>query len=274
MFPSILKRPFRSGGRSDGPWLQFGSALGFERNTVELPIAHLPADLHGLRILHLTDLHMRPRWSKVYDQVIENVASNPPDLIAMTGDFVENKINPESTLPFVERLVRTLPARLGIFAVLGNHDGHLIGAHFARWNVQLIDNRIVRLGRGNAVIELIGLEGVVRQDLDVQRLNQLPQKPAGALRIALSHYPDAILRAAQIKPDLFLAGHTHGGQVCLPGGIPIITHDSLPRRYNSGIHRFGDTWLIVNRGLGFAGIPLRLFCPAEIIEIKVMSAED
>jgi predicted MPP superfamily phosphohydrolase len=230
-------------------------------------------ELDGFRILHLSDFHMRPSWLAVYDQIIDRVALNPPDLVVITGDFVENKVDPRPSFPFIERFLTQLQSLFGIAAVLGNHDGHLLGPHLARWNVRFVDNQLIGVRVGAAVVELIGLEGVVRQDLNVDRLAKFPDKPAGALRIALSHYPDAVLRTGDVKPDLFLAGHTHGGQVCLPGGIPIITHDSLPRRYGSGIHRFGDTWLVVNRGLGFAGIPLRLFCPAEIIEIKVLSDE-
>ena len=87
-------------------------------------------------------------------------------------------------------------------------------------------------------------------------------------RIVLAHYPDLITSSAAMRPDLYLAGHTHGGQICLPGGRAILTHDHLPRHLCKGAHELGDgTCLVVNRGLGFATIPLRMFCPAEVIEI-------
>jgi predicted MPP superfamily phosphohydrolase len=72
---------------------------------------------------------------------------------------------------------------------------------------------------------------------------------------------------------LFLAGHTHGGQVCFPGKVPIIRHDSLASRLVSGIHRYHDTWLVVTRGLGFSSYPIRLFCPAEVIELTLQPAD-
>jgi uncharacterized protein len=72
-----------------------------------------------------------------------------------------------------------------------------------------------------------------------------------------------------LSPDLILSGHTHGGQVCLPGGYPLITHDALPRAYASGVHRIGQSWLVVSRGMGFAQFCLRLFCPAETLEIRL-----
>lgn len=256
-----------------GPRLQIGSAAGFQWNVAELAVASLPRELDGLRILQLSDLHMRPRWSSAYDRIIDRVADDPPDLVLITGDFVENKVDPRPTLPYVERLVTSLHPRFGISAVLGNHDGHLLGPHLARWNLRFLDYQLASIPVGGATIELIGLEGVVRQDLSVDRVAAFPPKPSHALRIVMSHYPDAILRAGVLRADFFFAGHTHGGQICLPGGRPIITHDALPRPYASGIHRFDDTWLIVNRGLGFAGIPVRLFCPAEVIEVKVVKKE-
>jgi hypothetical protein len=88
----------------------------------------------------------------------------------------------------------------------------------------------------------------------------------------MSHYPDQFHRAKPLAADFFLAGHTHGGQICLPGGIPIITHDRMPRRYASGIHRLGETWYIVSRGMGYASLPLRVNCPSEVAEVTVAAA--
>jgi len=87
------------------------------------------------------------------------------------------------------------------------------------------------------------------------------------------HFPDHLRRTAKLQPHLFLAGHTHGGQVCLPGRIPILKHDAMPRRCCSGIHRVGDTWLIVNRGFGYTTLPIRVFCPPEVLEIELTSPD-
>ena len=72
-----------------------------------------------------------------------------------------------------------------------------------------------------------------------------------------------------MAPDIILSGHTHGGQICLPGQIPIIKHTTLPARYVTGVHRFGDMWLVIGRGFGFATWQLRVFCPAEVIELTL-----
>ena len=100
---------------------------------------------------------------------------------------------------------------------------------------------------------------------------QARPSPHGArtVRIVLSHYPDHLLRTRHLHPDLFLCGHTHGGQVCLPGGYPILRHDSSPRRLCTGIHWIERTWMVVNRGFGFSGMPVRLFCPAEVLDLRL-----
>jgi len=79
-----------------------------------------------------------------------------------------------------------------------------------------------------------------------------PPKSPEALRIVLSHYPDQFRRAKPLAPDFYLAGHTHGGQICLPGGIPIITHDRMGRRLCKGVHRLDGTWFIVYSSTGSA----------------------
>jgi predicted MPP superfamily phosphohydrolase len=135
--------------------------------------------------------------------------------------------------------------------------------------MQLLDDRRVLLTYQDASIELIGFRGTSRADFNYEFLQSLPQKSPATVRIVLSHHPDSIRHLQSINADLILSGHTHGGQVCLPNGRAILSHDTLPKSQASGIHRFGDSWLIVSRGLGFSSIPIRLFCPPEIVEIKL-----
>src|SRR5207253_5146850 len=96
-----------------------------------------------------------------------------------------------------------------------------------------------------------------------------PPRRAAVPRIALSHYPDVIRLARSLQPDLYLAGHTHGGQICLPNETAIFTHDSLPRQMCKGAHDVDGTCTIVSRGMGFSGLPVRAFCPAEVIEVEM-----
>src|SRR5205814_2608500 len=194
---------------------------------------------------------------------------NQPDFIVSTGDFLEWKLLSPCAVENAARFMRSLHSRLGTFAIAGNHDTDLLAARAATWNLELLDRRRVTLRSPDAAIELIGLPGVNRFDLDDSFLLSIPPPQPRVPRIVLSHFPDHIKRIAMLRTDLVLAGHTHGGQCCLPGGVPILTHDSLPRRYAKGIHRLNGTWLIVARGLGFASLPMRVFCSSEVVEVAL-----
>lgn len=252
-----------------GPRLQLWEPRNFEWNQVRTPIRSLPDGLEGLRILHVSDLHMQARWWPVYDELIERIQRDPPDLLLFTGDFVESKRNHVPAVPFVHRLLDGFTARLGCFAILGNHDRYHFAPRLDGTPVTLLNGQTARIDHQGSMLEIIGLPGVHRRDLTNEFVASCGSKAPGTLRIILSHYPDHIRRTGSLRPDLFLAGHTHGGQVCLPGRIPILRHDSLPRRLCSGVHSWNDTWLVVSRGFGFSGLPVRAFCPSEVIELTL-----
>jgi predicted MPP superfamily phosphohydrolase len=257
----VLHRPRR------GPWLQFGNLSGFETNRLEFALSDLPAGLEGVRILHLSDLHLRRKWPAELDEVIRATQASPPHLILFTGDFVDDKRDHRAALPLVQKLMKELRATHGLYAVVGNHDGDLLGPRLMAWGVQVIVHRRVEVSINDATIELIGLPGPDRLDLSERFLHSVPPRREGMPRIVLSHYPDLICPAAALHADLFLAGHTHGGQMCLPSESALLTHDTLPRRLCKGANDVNGTCLLVNRGLGFTTIPARVFCPAEVVEI-------
>ncbi len=258
-----------------GSWFQFGDPRRFEWNPRRLAIESLPPALEGLRILHVTDLHLRSRWQSGYDRLIECVAEKRPDLILVTGDLVEDKRDHRGAVPHVRRLLDALSSRLGTFVILGNHDGDLLAPRLAGCRVTILNGHRVCLKSDGAGIELLGLVGPHREDLHDEFLRWVPPREPGTVRIVLSHYPDHFPRVRPLRPDLYLTGHTHGGQICLPGGFHVMSHDSLPRQYCKGIHRVEGTWLVVNRGLGFSGaLPVRVFCPSEVIELELTGAEE
>jgi predicted MPP superfamily phosphohydrolase len=263
--------PLRARVRVEDPgaWLQLGLPRSVQWTHVTLPIPGLPPALEGLRLLHLSDLHLRPRWAAGYDRLIERLAADPPDLILFTGDFVEDKRDYRPALPVAQRLVSSLRSRHGTYAIVGNHDGDLLAAQLPSLNATNVEGRHLTLAGG---IELLGFPGVERADLDHGFIQSIPPKPPGHVRIALCHYPDLFDTVAAARPDLYLCGHSHGGQVCLPGGVPIITHDRSPGRFVRGIHRRGDCWYIANRGFGAGKLLLRVFCPAEVIQITLEPA--
>lgn len=253
-----------------GPRLMVGQPHGFEWNHVSLPVPNLPRDLVGLRILHVSDFHLRKHWGPPLDRLLSRIQVDSPDLLLATGDFAENKRNYRPALPQILRLIDGLRARLGVFGITGNHDAPGLSEHFAGTRLTFMEHRRELIKVGTATIDLIGLAGHHRRELDPSFVESIPPQGPHSLRIVLSHHPDHIRRTRTLTPDLFLAGHTHGGQVCLPGGFPIIRHDTLPRRYVAGVHRYDDTWLVVSKGFGFSGPRIRVCCPAEVMEIELV----
>ncbi len=250
-----------------GPFLQLLSPAGFEWNIAKLQVPGLSHALRGLRIVQLSDIHLTERWWPAYDEIIERIRNAPPDLLFITGDFVWQKWDNRHAMEIMRRFIEPLRSRVGIYGILGNHDGEQVGPYVAATQVQMIEgeNRTININGEN--VQLIGVSGANRLAPIGDQLHEIFSQPAPALRIALAHYPDTFGKVAPAKPHLFFAGHTHGGQICLPNGFPPITHDSLPRKYAKGIHRIDDTWFIVTRGLGYTNIPVRMFCPSEIIEV-------
>ncbi|WP_428939973.1 metallophosphoesterase [Fontivita pretiosa] len=260
--------------RRGWPWVQFGWSMSLEWSHIELAVPHLSPALQAVRIVHLSDLHLKRRWPASLERVLERLHENPPHLLLITGDFVEDLLDHRPALPLVRRFAEGLRARWGVFAIAGNHDGDLLGPRLPGWGIEYIDRRYVCLGGrdGQAAIELIGLPGVRRSDLDAEFLEGIPPRLPGVPRIVLGHFPDQVRVVSRLEADLMLAGHTHGGQICLPGGRALMSHDSLPKHMARGQHRFGRTLLVVSRGLGTTRFPIRAFCPPQVVEITLTRA--
>lgn len=250
-----------------GPIVQFDDPVGFEWNRYVLPIANLPAALAGLRIVHLSDIHARFTWKRAYDDLNDRLAGDPPDLVLFTGDLVEPRYRPGKAVGIGQRLVRGWQSKLGTFGIRGNHDLRLPLSRFNNSRLRYMEGECLRVERDGASIELIGLPGPDHDDLSDDFCCHMPARQVGVPRIVLSHYPDHIRRCRSLQADIFLVGHTHGGQCCLPGLIPIIRHDGLWWKYTRGVHRLMDQWLVVSRGFGFSLMPIRVLCPAEVIEL-------
>jgi len=257
-----------------GPNVQFRTLAGYEWNRVELAIPHLPQELDGVRMIHLSDLHLRRRWPAELGEALDRINAVPPDLVLFTGDFVDNKKDHRPALPLVERLIKTLRPTTGIFACIGNHDGDMLAPRLMALGVRVLMNERIEMTVRHQPLELIGLAAADRIDLDERFIHAVPAKRPGVPRIVLCHYPDLLRIARPMHPDLYLAGHTHGGQICLPNERALMSHDTFPKRMCKGAHDFEGTCLVVSRGFGFTTIPLRVFCPAEVVEIELrMKAE-
>lgn len=253
-----------------GP-IQVGLLADFEVHEIDLPLASVTPDLAGKRLLHLSDTHFRGAWCEGYDRAIARANELEVDLICFTGDWLEDKFDYREGVETAMRFARGLKSRFGLYSCLGNHDGDLVAPHLVEAGVHLLVGESRRIVGAEGSLEIIGLPGVDRDDLSTDLLASFGQPPAGTTRIILTHYPDHVKLLAPIEPALVLAGHTHGGQWCLPGGRPLFTHDSLHWSKSYGLSHTEKAWLHVSRGLGCSKWNLRLFCPPEMTVIRLLA---
>ena len=252
------------------PWLQISPPRMIDWKHFDLTVEGLPPALQGIHVTHLTDFHFRKSWPAGYESLIEQLNANPPDLLLLTGDFVDSKRNAYPAIPHVRRMLTALPRKCPTYAIVGNHDDYGVAYELRDMGIPFLDGKRETPTINGARIELIGFPGARRFELDRPFLRRLPTKQPNVPRIILSHFPDHLRHADGLGADLLLAGHTHGGQMCLPGGIPLMSHDKLPLRLSRGVHKVNGTWLVVGRGLGHTGLPFRVFCPPEVIELRLM----
>lgn len=228
----------------------------------------LPRALDGVRVAHLTDLHIRkPRpW---HEALIETLDGLAPDLVALTGDIMDRRAGHEAAVGFVRRLVGRVSPRLGLVGCFGNHDLRPV-----RESLGEIEGLVMLANEGWAAEDAplyIGGIDVVPDGAPGDIGRAMAGAGGGALgearvfRMLLAHVPIRADQAAEAGVDLMLSGHTHGGQVRLPGGRAIATGCHWPRRDTAGLFARGVTRLAISRGLGetrFEG--LRLNCPRQL----------
>jgi len=232
------------------------------RNDVYLP--GLPADFEGYAILHLSDLHADGLVDEG-EGILRIVESVPCDLAVLTGDFNSEDagIHYKASLEVLGPIVRSISAQDGIFGILGNHDLLEMVPGLERMGVQILLNEAAQLQRGSADIVLSGVDDPYFYKChDLQKA--LSTAASDQFVILLSHSPEIASEASLCGVDFYLCGHTHGGQICLPGGIPLFANASCNRRYVSGSWKCGSMQGYTSRGTGYSLAAARFFCPPEI----------
>ena len=231
-------------------------------HAVALP--HLPETFDGFRILHLSDLHIEGMIDK--GQSLQAMLSTLHyDLCVLTGDFRFRTYGSyDKTVRLMEELVQTLRAPFGVTGILGNHDWLEMVPGLERAGIRMLLNETQAIEKGKETIWLLGLDDM--HYYETGDLNKAVGKaPTDAVRILLVHSPEVIPEAFAAGMDLYLCGHSHGGQICLPGGKPIITHCRCARPFKAGPWQHKSMRGYTSRGVGTSLFPIRMFCQPEII---------
>jgi predicted MPP superfamily phosphohydrolase len=234
-------------------------AVELRRHTFVLP--HLPAAFNPLRILHLSDLHLDMDQGAVH-ALIEQIRRVNYDLCVLTGDYRARTFG--SIDEAMQRLAAVRSQLTGpVYAVLGNHDSIRMVPAMEAMDITLLLNEHATFRRGDQTLWLAGID-----DAHYFRVDNIEKAigpcPEGELRILLSHTPEVYRQAAHAGFDIFLCGHTHGGQICLPGGIPLTLDARCPRHLGRGGWRHQQMQGYTSAGAGTSIVDLRLNCPPEI----------
>ena len=228
----------------------------------EIALPGLPPEFDGYTLLQMSDLHIDIDPGLV-ETVSAALAPLRYDACVLTGDFKNLTVGESAEA--MKLMARIRPSiQAPVYAVLGNHDTLDMVAPLEEVGIRVLLNESVVLKRGGGRILLSGVD-----DPYIYRThsiaNALAGAPAADVRILLAHSPTILPEAEAAGFDAFLCGHTHGGQVCLPNGYPILCHDRCPRRCISGRWSIGRLQGYTSRGTGGCGLPIRLFCRPEVV---------
>lgn len=249
----------------------FKNILDIRVNRVEFEFESLPAGFDGIRILLITDFHI-DEFETLGEKILNLAAGVEYDLCILGGDY-NFGYRQESGLAYLrmKELAEELVRHSRVLGVLGNHDKYRMGVMLAEWGVEMLVNDNVCLERNGDSIYIVGLDDCHYYGAD--DIESAGRGVAdGAFKIMVSHSPEMYDQASRAGYSLFLAGHTHGGQVCLPGGRAVVTCATVPRRIIKGKWRYGKMAGYTSRGVGASGVAVRFFCPPEMTVITLRKA--
>jgi len=245
---------------------------------VNIRLPHLPEAFHGFRIVHMADMHFGPYIGKEQiERAVRLALSFKPDLSILTGDFVSHPLfernglggarNAEPCAEVLQQLTGT-----PVVSVLGNHDywngADLIADTLDSHGLNVLRNRPVPLEKDGQRIWIIGVDDVFERSNNLHK--SLQGVPTDETKIVAVHEPDFADETARHPVDLQLSGHSHGGQVRIPGfGAPILP--PLGTKYPIGLRQIGNLQLYTTRGIGMVTPPVRLNCPPEVTLITLVS---
>lgn len=248
--------------------------LRLEINRKELLLPHLPEELDGLSITHISDLHLKGHMAEdFYHKIVDHANDLQSDLIIISGDIFDR----DKCFPWSARTLARLSAPCGVYFILGNHELRTSDPELARKT--LVDDGLISLSGRHRTLMIRGYPVLLAG-------NELPWHPPAAdmetvdpsqydqplFKLLVAHTPDQFGWACSYDFDLMLAGHVHGGQIRLPGLGPIVSPSIYGTRYACGVFYAEPTMMHVSRGVS-GTTPLRLNCSPEITQLVLRSAK-
>jgi len=246
-----------------------------ELNELWVPIRGLPDELDGLTVLHLSDFHLGTLSlnGRALEKAVAWAERGEHDLAVVTGDLLTRQRGE----PLLRDALRRLPTRHGVYAILGNHDIDVSRDPFSaptdasgieKEGAVLLEDAAASFERDGRLVQVVGADP---RSWKTRRPERLVDRAAD-LRILLSHFPDVVHRLEPGAFHLVLAGHLHGGQICLPTPRGKLRLEHLRARYWEGLHETPAGVLHVSRGLGTSFIPFRFLARPEATKLTLRIA--
>ncbi len=239
------------------------NCLDYRLERVRVQLENLPPAFQGFRILQLSDLHADGMVDAGLN-LRNRLKGISCDICVITGDFrFDTHSEYLSAMTISKNIVSEMQAQYGVVGVLGNHDFIEFVPELEAAGIQMLLNESIRIEKHGQSLFLAGID-----DYHMYKCHDLDKALSGRKKhetsLLLSHTPEIYFQAEKAGIDYCLCGHTHGGQICLPWRIPIISNASCPRRYASGSWRYKKMRGYTSRGTGSSGLAVRYCCPPEI----------
>lgn len=247
-----------------------------ERNTlkvrlkeVEFDFEDIPAAFDGFRVLFISDLHI-DGMDLLTAKLLEMIDSAEYDICILGGDYTFKYGKEEGTdHSNLTKIAEKLVAKSRVLGVLGNHDMYNVAELLDGIGVEMLINDNTLIEKDGEKMYFAGID-----DSHYYGSDNVPQAGTGidgwSFKVMVGHSPERLAEAQNAGYDLYLAGHTHGGQVCLPGGTQIVRGASLPRRFLRGKWHYGKMFGYTSNGAGTSGLAVRYFCSPEISVITLV----
>jgi len=247
------------------------SALGY-RNTQRIKTRHIEIkhpkignEFDNFKIMFIADFHLNGNPA-IITPIKRILDKEEVDIYLLGGDY---QVNAFGNYSVVKSLYEELFSNLDtskIYAVLGNHDEYKIAEILNELGVNMLLNDFITINRGEESITITGID-----DSDRYLAHEFPELPKqhSDYRILLAHSPNVYKDAQRNGYDLLLAGHTHSGQICYPGGVPIVRFTKFPRKYSYSLWKYKSMQGYTTAGVGNTWVNARFFCPPEVVVITL-----
>lgn len=242
-------------------WRGRRNALDIQIRNNDIHLPHLPSSFEGFKILHLSDLHV-DMYPAATEALIKTIQQLEYDICVITGDYRARTFGPiDEAMAGMRSLCTVL--KNPVYAVLGNHDSIRMVPVLEDMGIKMLLNESKEISLNDDSIYIAGID-----DAHYFRVDNIEKSAQGivpqSVSILLSHTPEIYRQAAYAGFDIFLCGHTHGGQICLPGGIPITLDARCPRYMGAGAWRYHSMKGYTSVGAGTSIVNVRLNCKPEV----------